>query len=150
MSELVPELAGLPAGCVFDGELIAFGRDGLPSFPRLCERMLAGRMEIPVMFVCFDLLAEDGDPLLGLPYRDRRRRGGSPNIPFFVFTSAAHQAGIALRGASRRRPSKPRSHTPTPTDQRRHRSATVVPSGARSTGSASRRRAPLAVEQAEQ
>jgi bifunctional non-homologous end joining protein LigD len=74
MSELVPELAGLPAGCVFDGELIAFAADGLPSFPRLCERMLAGHMEIPVMFVCFDLLAEDGEPLVGLPYRERRRR----------------------------------------------------------------------------
>src|SRR5690242_3222217 len=74
MSELVPELAGLPPGRVYDGELIAFGADGLPSFPRLCERMLAGRGEIPVMFVCFDLLAEDGEPLLGLPYRERRRR----------------------------------------------------------------------------
>jgi bifunctional non-homologous end joining protein LigD len=53
--------------------LIAFGADALPSFPRLCERMLAGHMDIPILFVCFDLLAEDGEPLLGLAYRERRR-----------------------------------------------------------------------------
>src|SRR5690242_5428064 len=74
MSELVPELAGLPPGRVYDGELIAFGTDGLPSFPRLCARMLAGHSEIPVMFVAFDLLAENGELLLSLPYRERRRR----------------------------------------------------------------------------
>lgn len=73
MSHLVPELAGLPPGRVYDGELISFGDDGLPSFPRLCQRMLAGHQEILVMFIVFDLLFEDGDPLLSLPYRERRR-----------------------------------------------------------------------------
>jgi ATP-dependent DNA ligase len=34
MTHLVPELPGLPPGRVYDGELIAFGADGLPSFPR--------------------------------------------------------------------------------------------------------------------
>jgi bifunctional non-homologous end joining protein LigD len=74
MSEIVPELAGLPAGRVYDGELIAFGSDGLPSFRRLCERTLAGHSEVPVMFVAFDLLAEHGEPLLSLSYQERRRR----------------------------------------------------------------------------
>jgi bifunctional non-homologous end joining protein LigD len=54
--------------------LIAFGVDGLPRFPRLCERMLAGHRQVPVMFVCFDLLAEHGEPLWHLSYRERRRR----------------------------------------------------------------------------
>jgi bifunctional non-homologous end joining protein LigD len=70
----VPQLAGIPAGRVYDGELIAFGPDGLPSFPRLRDRMLAGHSEIPIRFVCFDLLDQDGQLLLGLPYRERRRR----------------------------------------------------------------------------
>ena len=40
MSALVPELAMPPARAVFDGELIAFGRDHLPSFPNVCRRPL--------------------------------------------------------------------------------------------------------------
>ena len=43
MTSLVPELAGLPDGLAVDGELVAFGDDGLPSFPRLCDRMLHGK-----------------------------------------------------------------------------------------------------------
>lgn len=33
MTGLVPELAGLPDGLAVDGELVAFGEDGLLSFP---------------------------------------------------------------------------------------------------------------------
>jgi bifunctional non-homologous end joining protein LigD len=40
MTSLVPELASLPDGLAVDGELVAFGDDGLPSFARLCDRML--------------------------------------------------------------------------------------------------------------
>ena len=40
LTSLVPELIGLPDGLAVDGELVAFGDDGLPSFPRLCDRML--------------------------------------------------------------------------------------------------------------
>jgi ATP-dependent DNA ligase len=36
--------------------------------------MLAGHSEIPIMLVAFDLLAEHGQLLLPLPYRERRRR----------------------------------------------------------------------------
>lgn len=36
--------------------------------------MLARRQEIPVMFIAFDLLVENGEPLLSLPYRERRSR----------------------------------------------------------------------------
>ena len=40
MTTLVPKLADLPPRLTLDGELIAFGEDGLPSFPRLCEYRL--------------------------------------------------------------------------------------------------------------
>ena len=48
MSGLVPELADLPPRLTLDGELVAFGEDKLPSFPRLCERMLRGVPTMPV------------------------------------------------------------------------------------------------------
>jgi len=38
MTHAVPELERLPAGLILDGELIALGDDGLPSFPRVSER----------------------------------------------------------------------------------------------------------------
>jgi ATP-dependent DNA ligase len=38
MTELLPEFASFPAEGVFDGELVAFGDDGLPSFDRLSLR----------------------------------------------------------------------------------------------------------------
>jgi bifunctional non-homologous end joining protein LigD len=68
----VPELASLPDGLVLDGELVAWGDDGLPSFPRLCERMLHRHSGIAITFVVFDVLAVDGIPTLRQPYRERR------------------------------------------------------------------------------
>jgi hypothetical protein len=78
-TSLVPELAAPPDGLAVDGELIAFGSDGLPSFPRLCDRMLHGRKRIEVMLVIFDLLAVGGRdvtrrPYLETPQTPRRRR----------------------------------------------------------------------------
>jgi ATP-dependent DNA ligase len=55
-----PELADLPDGIAVDGELVSFGDDGLPSFPRLCDRMLHGQRRIDVMLIGFDLLAVEG------------------------------------------------------------------------------------------
>jgi bifunctional non-homologous end joining protein LigD len=46
MTARVPELTDLPEGLVLDGELIALGDDGLPSFPRLSNRILHGHDEI--------------------------------------------------------------------------------------------------------
>jgi hypothetical protein len=43
MTDLVPELSALPVAATFDGELVAFGDDGSPDFPFLCERMLMRR-----------------------------------------------------------------------------------------------------------
>ena len=73
MTSLLPELAGLPDGLAVDGELVAFGDDGLPSFPRLCDRMLHGKRRIDVMLVVFDVLVIDGRPVGRRPYWKRRR-----------------------------------------------------------------------------
>ncbi len=80
-----PELAGLGdlfggMEVVVDGELVALGEDGLPSFGRLQGRMHLTRahdiarrsLEIPVVYVIFDVLVVDGSETLSLPYDDRR------------------------------------------------------------------------------
>jgi ATP-dependent DNA ligase len=64
MEHLLPELADLPPRLTLDGELVAFGEDKLPSFPRLCERMLHGRRRIPIAYMIFDVLEWDGLELL--------------------------------------------------------------------------------------
>jgi bifunctional non-homologous end joining protein LigD len=74
MTELVPELCGLPPGRVYDGELVAFGDDGLPRFPRLCRRMLQKDRTIPVMFIAFDLIGEHDQSYLNRSYHHRRHR----------------------------------------------------------------------------
>jgi bifunctional non-homologous end joining protein LigD len=71
MTQLVPELAGLPDGLMLDGELVAWD-DGAPSFPRLCQRVLHGDASIPVTFLVFDLLYVDGESAMCLPYEGRR------------------------------------------------------------------------------
>lgn len=74
MTPLLPELEEMPPGLVLDGELIALGDDGLPSFPRLCQRMLHGDSRIGAVFIAFDLLRQDGEDVMEQPYRDRRAR----------------------------------------------------------------------------
>jgi ATP-dependent DNA ligase len=56
MTDLLPEFAGIPVEGVLDGELVAFGADGLPSFDRVSRRMLHGDTRIPVALVLFDVL----------------------------------------------------------------------------------------------
>jgi hypothetical protein len=70
--QLVPELGGLPDGLAVDGELVAFGDDGLPTFPRLCDRMLHGKGRVEVMLIIFDVLAIDGRAVHRRPYWERR------------------------------------------------------------------------------
>jgi bifunctional non-homologous end joining protein LigD len=72
MEHLLPELADLPPRLTLDGELIAWGEDKLPSFPRLCERMLQGKRGIPIAYMIFDVLEWDGLGLLNWTYRQRR------------------------------------------------------------------------------
>jgi bifunctional non-homologous end joining protein LigD len=73
MTERVPELAELPEGLVLDGELIALGDDGLPSFPRLSERVLHGHEGIAVTYVIFDVLVHACESAMTLPYTERRQ-----------------------------------------------------------------------------
>jgi bifunctional non-homologous end joining protein LigD len=66
--------------CVFDGEIIALGGDGKPSFNALQSRagaaseveIAAAERRVPVVFFCFDLLHHAGRSLRGLPYVERR------------------------------------------------------------------------------
>jgi bifunctional non-homologous end joining protein LigD len=72
MTDLLPEFAGMPVEGVFDGELVAFGDDGLPSFDRLSRRILHGETSIPVTLVVFDVLEVEGLSTMREPYRERR------------------------------------------------------------------------------
>jgi bifunctional non-homologous end joining protein LigD len=72
MTALLPELAALPVEAVLDGELVAPGVDGWPDFPLVCDRLLNGKVTIPLIYVVFDLLELDGKPTTHLPYRERR------------------------------------------------------------------------------
>jgi bifunctional non-homologous end joining protein LigD len=97
---MAPELdflAELPVPGVFDGELVAFGDDGKPDFPSVCERMLHGQAQIPVTFVLFDVLSLEGRDVTRRPYRERRRilRGLGLQAPGW-WVPAAFEDGNAL------------------------------------------------------
>ncbi len=78
LSQLGGSLSGRDA--VLDGEIVALGPDGRPSFTLLQRRMgitdaraaALRAPEIGVVFLAFDLLHLDGTPLLDLPYAERR------------------------------------------------------------------------------
>lgn len=78
--ELRPLGAAVPAPTLLDGEIVAFGADGSPSFQRLQERMhvanpaVAARKaaEVPVHYLVFDVLHHDGRDLMPLPLVERR------------------------------------------------------------------------------
>src|SRR4051812_29376928 len=66
---------------VLDGEIVAIGADGAPSFALLQRRMHVGdprvserlAQESPVWFVLFDILYADGKWIMDLPYSRRRK-----------------------------------------------------------------------------
>jgi hypothetical protein len=72
MREQAAFLADLPVRAVLDGELVAFGEDGRPDFPLLCECVLHRHAEIPLAFVAFDVLSVEGRSVTGEPYSERR------------------------------------------------------------------------------
>jgi bifunctional non-homologous end joining protein LigD len=71
MTPLLPELADIPVKATLDCELVAFGPDGAPDFPLVCERMLMCRSHVQVTLVIFDLLSLRRRSLLNLPYSKR-------------------------------------------------------------------------------
>ena len=87
ITEAYPEVRGMLRDlgmreAVFDGEIVAFGEDGRPSFERLQRRMhvtspsAVRRLSAstPVVYAIFDLLYLDGHGLMALPYQERRAR----------------------------------------------------------------------------
>ncbi|MFF8271393.1 ATP-dependent DNA ligase [Streptomyces sp. NPDC016562] len=72
----------LPAGLVLDGELLVWGAEaGRLSFEAVQRRAAARSRgaaalaaKLPAYFVAFDVLQQDGQELLRLPYADRRAR----------------------------------------------------------------------------
>jgi bifunctional non-homologous end joining protein LigD len=88
ITAVYPELAAMPAAlraagaasAVLDGELVAFGAEGWPSFEAMQQRMnltVAAEVrvlaaKVPVTYLMFDLLALNGYALLDLPYHERR------------------------------------------------------------------------------
>lgn len=78
LADLADAAGGLTA--VLDGELVALDDSGLPSFSRLQSRMHLDRaadierrrIEVPVVYVVFDLLQLDGKNTVGLTYDQRR------------------------------------------------------------------------------
>jgi bifunctional non-homologous end joining protein LigD len=86
VADRYPELAPLGAvlathGAVVDGEVVALDADGRPDFARLQRRLqVSGQRtktianEVPVVYLLFDLLQLEGEPLLDQPYHLRRRR----------------------------------------------------------------------------
>ena len=83
VSGTYPELAGMAGAVgevVLDGEIVAFGDGGWPSFEVLQQRMNVSvptpqlAAQIPVSYLAFDLLSAGGELLLGEPYQRRRDR----------------------------------------------------------------------------
>ena len=87
ITETYPEVRGILRDlgmreAVFDGEIVAFGDDGRPSFERLQRRINVSSASAvrrlaastPVVYAIFDLLYLDGHSLMALPYEQRRAR----------------------------------------------------------------------------
>jgi ATP-dependent DNA ligase len=76
-----PELVFPPGRYVLDGEILIAGADGGEEFGLLQQRIhpAASRIarlaeEIPAVFAAFDLLEQDGESLMELPWSERRAR----------------------------------------------------------------------------
>src|SRR5215217_1202746 len=86
---------------VLDGEVVAFGPDGKPSFQRLQGRMhLASESAVrrlsqrePVTYVIFDLLFLDGHSLMALSYEERRERLVELGLNGPAWQTPAHRVG---------------------------------------------------------
>lgn len=83
-----PELrhASFDQPCVLDGEVVSLDDSDRPSFERLQARMNVSSPSedalaaVPISFVVFDLLFS-GEPLIGMPWHERRARLESLAMP---------------------------------------------------------------------
>ncbi len=115
ITEAYPEVRGilLDAGMremVLDGEIVAFGENGRPSFERLQRRMhvtapsAVRRLSrsTPVVYAIFDLLYLDGHSLMSLPYQERRARLEELELggPAWRVPAAHPGRGVALLEAT--------------------------------------------------
>jgi bifunctional non-homologous end joining protein LigD len=114
-----PELAGLDkvlgdgvlgdGGAVLDGEIVAFGSQGRPSFGELQARMhvqhpsVALLAQVPVTLLVFDVCWRGGESLLRMPYDERREvlEGLDLTGPSWATPPAFSGDGAAALQASR-------------------------------------------------
>jgi bifunctional non-homologous end joining protein LigD len=116
-----PELRAFAAALgstqlIVDGELVAFGQDGRPSFGALQHRMHLENereirrtaAEVPASYLIFDLLHLDGRSHLDTPYRERRElldslelRGPQWLVPPYYVDGSDTGLGAAVTQASR-------------------------------------------------
>jgi bifunctional non-homologous end joining protein LigD len=109
LRELGRALAGHEA--ILDGEVVAFGPEGRPSFQKLQSRMhLTSEHAVrrlsqsdPVSYIVFDLPWLDGHSLMGLPYTERRERLLELGLQGDRWLTPAHHVGdgAAMLQASR-------------------------------------------------
>ena len=103
-----PELADIGkflgmTTCVIDGEVVALGDDGRPSFSKLQRRLhVSNQREAkrrstsdPVSFVAFDLLYIDGHSLMDAPYDERRERLEGLRLSGETFTTTESFRGVS-------------------------------------------------------
>ena len=141
LTRAYPEFAALPGllnaeHAVLDGEIVAVGPDGAPSFSRLQRRfgltepaeVARARREVPASYLLFDVLSIGGRDCRGLEYRQRRELleqlidapetgspGGLPVAVPVAFEGDAEQAmetsrSLSLEGVvAKRRGSRYRS-----------------------------------------
>lgn len=69
---LASEAKALP-DCMIDGEVVAFGKNGAPSFGALQDALSEGKTD-KLVFFAFDLLFAEGEDLQTLPLSDRKAR----------------------------------------------------------------------------
>ena len=70
---LVKAAAGLPAGCLIDGEAVAIDERGKPSF-QLLQATLKDQKGANLAFYAFDLLIDRGEDIRKLPQLERKER----------------------------------------------------------------------------
>jgi bifunctional non-homologous end joining protein LigD len=69
---IVKAASSLPAGCLIDGEAVALGKNGKPSFQLLQASLKGGNADLA--FYAFDLLVDRGEDITKLSNLERKER----------------------------------------------------------------------------